>query len=149
MTLTEKAAYIKGLAEGLALDETKPETKLIKELIALTEDMSRTISDLEDDTEYLNDYVEEIDEDLGNLEEDYYGECDGDCEDCDGCDDEEDDDDEDEELFEAECPPCGETVYFDKTLDPENLVCPACGEKFECILEDDDDEGEDESGEEN
>ena len=36
MTLTEKAAYIKGLAEGLALDETKPETKLIKELIAPT-----------------------------------------------------------------------------------------------------------------
>lgn len=152
MTLTEKAAYIKGLAEGLALDETKPETKLIKELIALTEDMSRTISDLEDDTEYLNDYVEEIDEDLGNLEEDYYGECDGDCEGCDGCDDDEDEDEEDEEdeeLFEAECPSCGETVYFDKTLDPENLVCPACGEKFECILEDDDDEGEDESGEEN
>ena len=69
MTLTEKAAFLKVLTEGLALDAAKPETKIINELISLVEDMSRTISDLEEDVEYLNDYIEEIDEDLGDLEE--------------------------------------------------------------------------------
>ena len=74
MTLTEKAAYLKGLTEGLGLDSAKPETKIINELIALVEDMSRTIADLEEDVEYLNDYIEEVDEDLGTLEEDFYSE---------------------------------------------------------------------------
>ena len=138
MTLTEKAAYIKGLAEGLGLDAEKPETKIINELLALTQDMARTIADLEEDVEYLNDYIEEIDEDLGALEEDVY--CDDDWDDCDCCDccDCEDDDcdccdcdcDCDCECFEIECPACGETVCFDSTIDPEDLACPACGAKI-------------------
>ena len=33
MTLTENAAYIKGLAEGLELDATKPEGKLIEKML--------------------------------------------------------------------------------------------------------------------
>ena len=32
MTLNEKVAYIKGLSDGLELDTTKPEGKLIKAL---------------------------------------------------------------------------------------------------------------------
>ena len=32
MTLTERAAYLKGLADGLALDDAKPEAKLLKEV---------------------------------------------------------------------------------------------------------------------
>ena len=29
-------------------------------------------------------------------------------------------------------------VRFIQELDPENLVCPACGEKFGCIVDEDD-----------
>lgn len=135
MTLTEKAAYIKGLAEGLSLDGTKPETKIINELLALVEDMARSIADVEEDIEYLNDYIEEIDEDLGALEEDVYDcDCEDDYDECDGCcgcDGDFDDDDFDcEECFEIECPSCGETVCFDSTIEPEDLVCPACQEKI-------------------
>ena len=36
---------------------------------------------------------------------------------------------EDDGFYEVECPSCGETVYFDDTLDTDSLVCPACGEK--------------------
>ena len=81
---------------------------------------------------------EEIDEDLGVVEEDVY--CDDDGDDCDCCDccDCEDDDcdccdcdcDCDCECFEIECPACGETVCFDSTIDPEDLACPACGAKI-------------------
>ena len=49
MTLTEKAAYIKGLAEGLGLDESKPETKIINALIDVIDDLSLAVSDLEDE----------------------------------------------------------------------------------------------------
>ena len=136
MTLTEKAAYLKGLTEGLGLDAAKPETKIINELIALVEDMSRSIADLEEDVEYLNDYIEEVDEDLGTLEEDFYAEddfdCDGDCDCCDcDCDcDFDDDEDFDDECYEIECPSCGETICFDSTIDQNDLVCPACQEKI-------------------
>lgn len=141
MKLTEKAAYIKGLADGLALDASKPEAKVIGELISLVEDMAQTISDLEEDAQYLNDYIEEIDEDLGMVEEDVYGDeddCDYDCDDCDGCDGCDGCCDEDEECYEVTCPSCGETVCFDATLDPKDLVCPACQEKFDCVIEDED-----------
>ena len=35
-----------------------------------------------------------------------------------------------EDTFEVECPKCGDTICFDESIDPENLICPACGEKI-------------------
>ncbi|NLK39540.1 MAG: hypothetical protein GX303_04740 [Clostridiales bacterium] len=127
MKLTEKTAYLKGLCEGLNLDEQKPEAKLIKEIIALLEDMAITVADLEDECEVLNDYIEEIDEDLGVVEE-YL------------LDDEEDDDYDcccDDDCFELVCPSCGDTICFDGDIDFDNLVCPACNERFDCECDDD------------
>ena len=40
MNLTEKIAYIRGLCEGLKLDEEKPEVKVINAIIDLLDDMS-------------------------------------------------------------------------------------------------------------
>ena len=85
MTLTEKAAYLKGLAEGMNLDKSTNEGKLIAALIDIVNDMTVAQSETDEDLEYLNDYIEELDEDLGALEEDYY-DIDGDCDCCD-CDD--------------------------------------------------------------
>lgn len=127
MTITERTAYLKGLAEGLALDESKPEGKLIAEMVKLLDEMANEIADINDDCDMLNDYIEEIDEDLGAVEEIVYDdECD--CCDC-------DDDDEDDDYFEVTCPACGETVCFDETVDPSELVCPACGEQFDCCCD--------------
>ncbi|MBQ8140140.1 MAG: hypothetical protein IJ038_00400 [Clostridia bacterium] len=142
MTLNEKAAYIKGLAEGIEIDEKTKEGKIILALLDLVSDMAQTVSDMEEDIEYLNEYIEEIDEDLGDVEEcladcdcdedDFDEECDGDCDSCEyDCAD-------DDEYFEIDCPACGETICFDESIDPEDLVCPACGEKFECIVSEDD-----------
>ena len=69
MTITENAAYIKGLSEGLNLDTTKPEGKLISEMIKLISDMADSIADLEEENPTLRDYIEAIDEDLGDVEE--------------------------------------------------------------------------------
>ena len=145
MNITEKAAYIKGLADGVELDKDSKEGKLILALIDLVSDMADEIAVLEEDIDTAFDYCEELDEDLGAVEEmllDDEGcdceDCDCDCDDCD-CDCEL----EDEEYFEVECPACGETICFDGSIDPEELVCPACGEKFECIISEDDLEDED------
>jgi len=155
MNLTEKTAYLKGLADGLDYDKETKEGKLIAALIDLVDELATAVTDLQNDIEeidsdldYLNDYIEEIDDDLETVEnflddEDEDCDCDCDCEDCDGdcecCDCDCDfDEGEDEEFYEIVCPSCGETVCFDQELDPENLVCPACGEKFGCIVAEDD-----------
>ena len=156
MNLTEKSAYIKGLAEGLAFDKETKEGKIIAALLNLVDEMAKEIDgihqdidEIDEDLNYLNEYVEELDDDLQDVEdfldeececdcddEDYddeeWEECDGDCMSCDGCDCDDDD------YCEIVCPSCGETVCFDSELDPENLLCPACGEKFGCIIEEDD-----------
>ncbi len=145
MTLNEKAAYIKGLADGLDLDKNTKEGKLIAALIDLVGELTEAIDEIDEDLETLNDYIEEIDEDLGAVEEYLYDDCDCDCDcdddfECDGncCDCDEDCDLADEDYFEVECPSCGETICFDGSIDPEELACPACGEKFECIVSEDD-----------
>ena len=147
MTLNEKASYIKGLCDGLELDTNTKEGKLISVLIDMVSDMAKAISELEEDVDTAFDYCEELDEDLGAVEEMLLEDdcdCDCDCDDyddfecdgnCDLCDEECELDDE--EYFEVDCPACGETICFDGSIDPEELACPACGEKFECIISED------------
>ena len=142
MTINEKAAYIKGLAEGVELDKSTKEGKLILALIDLVSDMADSIAELEEDVDTALDYCEELDEDLGEVEQlliDEDEDCDCDCC-CDDCDEDccDDCDLDEEDYFEVECPGCGETICFDGSIDPEELVCPACGEKFECIISEED-----------
>ena len=148
--MTNKAAYIKGLADGMEISAASKEGKLIYALIELVEEMTATIEEMKGKMSDLEDYVEELDEDLGDVEEillcdeDEEDECDGNCDGCcldcdlDDFDDLDDEDFCDEDFFEIVCPACGDTVCFDATIDPENLACPACGEKFECIVDEDD-----------
>ena len=149
MTISEKSAYLKGLADGMKLDTEKAEGKLIAELIDLVGEVARTVEVLDDETATLADYVDELDRDLGDVEEyifeteddEYfdddddeaeYGEydddeCDGQCDCCSGCDGE-------DEVYDitAEgmrcimCDNCGDTICYDETLDPGELICPAC-----------------------
>ena len=128
MDILEKCAYIKGLADGLNLDETKAEGKVLKAVIDLLSDICETIADIDDEVAVLGDYVEEVDHDLGEVEE-YVFDCDDECDcddDCCCCDDECDC----EDFMEAMCPHCSETICFDNELDPADLICPACGKNF-------------------
>ena len=102
MSLTEKVAYIKGVIEGMDFDKSTNEGKIIDLIIDLLDDVTKDVTDVYESTQTLNAYIEEIDEDLGVLEEVVYEayedececECDDDC-DCDDCccDDEYDFDD--------------------------------------------------------
>ena len=91
MTLTEKVAYLLGLVDGIGVDETTNNGKIMKAVLDVLDDMAFTVSDLEDSTSELYEEVEAIDEALSSLEDEIYGEEDDDdccCEDdCDcGCD---------------------------------------------------------------
>ena len=111
MNITEKTAYLKGLLAGLSIDESKPEGKLLSAIVETLDEMANEIADLGDVAEYLEDYIDEVDHDLGDLETEYYDcdcDCDCDCDDddycfCEDCDEEDctdcilcDEDDEDE-----------------------------------------------------
>lgn len=154
MTLFEKAAYLRGLADGVDFDKTTPEGKILAALLDLVTDIADEVEAINEDIDDLQAYVEEIDEDLEDVEDFLDEECDGDCETCDcegDCDECEfgdydcdcDCDCCDDGYFEVECPSCGEIVCFDETIDPENLACPACHEKFSCeFVDEEEDEDE-------
>ncbi len=140
MTITEKTAYLKGLLEGMNIDETKAEGKLLKAVIDTLDELANDLTDVAEDVATLNDYVEELDEDLGAVEEFVYSDdddCDCDCCDCDDdfdCDGDCDCCDEDcDGFYEVECPHCGANVCFDETCDPRDLICPSCQERFDCL----------------
>ena len=110
MKTSEKVAFIKGLMEGLALDASKPETKVLNLMADVLEELAASNNALIEENIKLKEYIEEIDEDLGTLEEvvyteddedDYYDDDDYGWDDDDDDewydDDEEDDEDEDED----------------------------------------------------
>ena len=126
MTVTEKVAYLKGLAEGMKMDDSTNEGKLLLAIIDTLDDIALTVSDMEDSMTELAAQVDEIDDDLGAVEEDLY--CDDDDCDC---------DDDDEALYEVECPKCGDIICLDEEmLDEGEIDCPNCGEKLEFDFED-------------
>lgn len=145
MNLTEKISYIKGLAEGLALDASKPEIKVVNAIIDLLDDMAYSISDMEELYDELSDQVDEIDQDLATVESDVYDD-ETDC-DCDDCCDDDFYEDEDNPFYEVTCSACGQklNVSEDVLLEGE-IECPNCGEimefdfsgLFDCDCEDGD-----------
>ena len=130
MSLTEKVAYLKGLAEGLELDKNAKETKLFEAIFDILDEMALTVSEIDEDLADAEDYIEEVDEALSYVEDCVYDDDDCDCDCC--CD-------EDDEMYEVECPSCGEVIYLDEDMfDEEYIECPACGEKLELDIDFDD-----------
>ena len=126
MDICEKIAYIKGLAEGLSLDETTKEGKILTAIIDLLGDITEEICDIEDGCDELLEQIDAVDEDLASLEDIIYEDDEDDC-DCD-CDC----DCEDDEVYEIECPACNDVIYLDADmLAEEGMVCPNCGTNLE------------------
>lgn len=138
MTLSEKAAYIRGLAEGMELDTASKEGKILKSIIDFLEDAAMSVEDLETVCDDIQGQVDEIDEDLGTLEEDFYGDEDDDC--CCGCDDDDDDCDCDDLTYQVTCPACHKDIVIDEDIINEgHIECPNCGELLEFDIDEDDD----------
>ena len=132
MNLVEKAAYLKGLAEGLGMDAQSKEGRLWAALNDLLADMAHEIEDLHEADDRLDDaldelagelsYLEELSCDLEKLDDDDDGAADDDAE-YDGV------------VYDATCPVCGEEISFDEeTLESGSIRCPKCGELLEFDL---------------
>ena len=147
MDINEKVAYIRGLTDGLKLNDNDDMVKVIKAVIDVLKDLSDEVTELGELYEDLSEQIEEIDQDLSIVEDDLY-------------DDEDDDDDdyafddfdEDSEYYEVVCPSCGDEICVSEDILIEGgIECPNCGKMLEFDftslsaddINDDDDSDED------
>ena len=84
--MKEKAAYLKGLIEGLGIDETTKEGKVIKAMSELLGELAEAVDGIDEDVTRAYDQINDLSEELEDLEADLYED-----------DDEDDEDDEPEE----------------------------------------------------
>ena len=134
MTISEKVAYLKGLAEGLDLDTQKSkEGKLISVMIGILEEVAMSIEDLEENALALGEEIDVLSDDLADVEDVVFE------------DEDEDDEDDEDDYFEVECPNCEEPLVIDdEVLEEGVVVCPNCDTKFALDLSDDTVEADDE-----
>ena len=139
MTIYEKAAYLKGLMDGLNLDTEKAEGKMIAGIVDLLGDVTKRLHDVEETTIAISDELDEIEEDLDAIEDyilDEEDEYDEDYDDEDYDDESFEYGDEDTTVYEAVCT-CGNVVCFDEEiLEAGSIICENCGETLEFTFED-------------
>ena len=123
--LGEEVAYLRGLAEGLDIDDKSKEGKMIGKIVEIlgcfadkVEELEYSVGDLEDQVEELEYEVEELQQEVEDLEEWLYDE-----------DEDYEDDEEGLSFIEMECPNCSEVVEIDEELlfdDSVDVICPNC-----------------------
>lgn len=111
--LYEKVAYLRGLAEGMELNESSKEGKVLLQIIETLEDFTDAIVELDENQLELTDYVETLDADLEDVEDELF--------------------EEEMDSLEIQCPKCKEILYIDDEMldDEEELHCPECNEEVE------------------
>lgn len=121
MTISEKVAYIMGLAEGMKIDGDSNEGKLLLSMLDVLRDMADELEIIDENLDEMAEIVEEIEENIEALEEEVYGDYDDDY------------DIEGDDLYEITCKNCENTVAVDLNIldDGKIINCPNCGEKIE------------------
>lgn len=135
MGITEKVAYLKGLADGLNLDKDSKEGKLFAAIIDVLDDMALEIEDMQELQMELSEGLDAVSDDLEDIEDIVYEEWE---EDDDDYEDEEDEEEEEEseDCYATTCPTCEEEIFFDESiLEEGEVICPNCGERLEFDLE--------------
>ncbi|MBM7855476.1 endogenous inhibitor of DNA gyrase (YacG/DUF329 family) [Desulfohalotomaculum tongense] len=123
MDLRARVSYLQGLANGLNISRDSREGQLLQGIVDVLTDFAEEVRELQETHEQMEDYIEALDEDLYQLEDDFY-------------DHQsylpEDDIEEYDEYVEVKCPGCGETVMFDSDILEEDelieVTCPNCDE---------------------
>lgn len=124
MTIKEKVSYLKGMMDGMNFEADTSEKKLIAAVVEVLDMLADELEATQEDCNYISDYVEELDEDLGDLEEFVYSEAEE-------YDEEYDDDYDDDDLCEMECD-CGSFVEIsDENIKEGKIVCPDCGKSYD------------------
>jgi hypothetical protein len=162
MSIMEKVAYLKGLAEGVGLDTESKEGKLITAIIDTLSLIAVEVDELGDNALDIAEEIDALSDDISDIEEMLFDDddFDYDFDDYDFDDDDEDDDDEDDEDGCARCPhgrggysinvecQCGEVVELEEDdIEAGSVTCPNCGEELSFVYDDEDDDDEDDEDE--
>lgn len=134
--INEKVSYLQGLCEGLNVSDGNPQGKIITGILGVLDDISGILVDMRSEFNIVKEYIESIDDDLFELEENFK---------------------QDKNIVELTCDNCGEELCFDADLveddDVIEIICPRCNEvvfindgSFDYDYSDYDDEVEDERG---
>lgn len=114
MEVKQRIAYVRGLLEGSESFEKDPATKSAWEhLLIVCDELADSVNELHTLQHEIEEYVEGVDSDLADLEEEVYGEG------------------RDEEYVRTECPACGDEVWFEEDYlydDDVEIACPDCGQ---------------------
>ncbi|PTM58516.1 CD1247 N-terminal domain-containing protein [Desmospora activa] len=116
--LRRDLAFIQGLMEGNSEWGKRPESTVLKKMLAVLDELAEENEQLQLRLSELEEYVEAVDEDLNELELILY-------------DEEQRGDEEEEDVgyWEMECPYCHQQVLIDDEYlgDEEvDIVCPQC-----------------------
>lgn len=136
-TLEKRISYLRGLTDGLELEENSKEGQVLSEIMEVLDDMYGEMLALNARVEETESYLEAVDEDLSDLElllyddEDLYEVVDDDdieeyvdLDDSDDADIYEDlrGDVEFETSYEFECPACQEVIFLHESTDEDGYL---------------------------
>lgn len=132
MEVKERIAYVRGLIEGAENFQPDPTGRTVWEnLLLVCDELAESVAQMETAQSELEEYVEAIDADLCELEDEVYGDerrvVTFTPEDADAFED----DENDEEFVRIDCPHCGQEVFFEEEFlydDSVEISCPECGE---------------------
>jgi len=109
MSIIEKAEQL----EDLAKRNPEEAGVLLLQALELIGELAKKVVGLEEDLASLTEQVDELGDDFQEICEELYG-------------------DEEDEVFEVECPNCGEVMQIDEgILEDGSIACPGCDETLE------------------
>ena len=120
--ISNRAAYLKGLADGLKLDKETTEGQLIDGILGLLGDMAEEMEMLDQEQGFLADKMDEMEDVIEMIGDEAFGR------------------DDDDEMYTLVCDHCGAEI--DLTADDLDDIadgvfkCPDCGEIIELDLGD-------------
>lgn len=114
--ISEKVAYLDGLADGMELSADDKYGKLFRGILEALHTVAEQIDDHDEYMEDLSDSIDDLYDEIELIDEVIF-----------------EDEDEEDDFMEVTCPECGETIYFDEDmLDSEDgLICPNCNHAVE------------------
>lgn len=152
MDLKEKASYVKGLLEGLNLDYKNENNKILKIIVDLFQEVVEKLQEVESVSYENSALIDELDEDLANVEKDFYNRKEINNSNCKhkgfnnrcNCSNGEEDEGEnfqnkihndlnEDVEYEVSCPNCKRVVALTDEIfssDEEEIICPECGGKI-------------------
>ncbi|WP_333860386.1 CD1247 N-terminal domain-containing protein [Clostridium sp.] len=124
-SIISKVFYLKGLVDGLKIDKSTNEGKVIMEIVDVLKSIAEEIENISEDHKDMRSYIDSMNKDLAVLQDNLYD------------DDYETYKDEGENFEEIQCPNCNDMVYVDKDIleKRKELTCPNCHNNI-CIKND-------------